>query len=484
MKHMIMRATASLVLGATLTSIAGAADTTFECAPVGSFTEPLCWSGGVVPGPGDNAVFDLGEHTTAIFGESVINDRLIVRHGDVRFELASATYLLGAGGFTSPGLVIGDDQPTLAKLTLEAGTVECTFMELGRAANASGDLTVTGPATHLLSTATMHVGRLGTGQLRIVDGGAANAERAFIGLGGSSNGSVLLAGADSTWIVAQQVHVGQGGFGSIGLANGALLDAGRGVIGLQVGSEGAVTVDGQDTVWTMADSLDTGFTGTGWLTISGGARVEVGGFAAIATGYVSELEFGFGTIHVTGADSVLDVGTDLYVGISGDATLRIDAGGRAEVGGDIQTQIAFHEVRIGLASSNDYVNAPALSAGGEIDPYLVSIDLLDGFVPVVGDSFRIATAASTPDFDFDLPPLPPSRNWTVHIDGTTVSLAVEGGLAGDVNDDGVVDVWDLIAVITGWGACPVPPPDCPADADGDGHVGVGDLVAVLLDWTS
>jgi hypothetical protein len=52
----------------------------------------------------------------------------------------------------------------------------------------------------------------------------------------------------------------------------------------------------------------------------------------------------------------------------------------------------------------------------------------------------------------------------------------------DVNDDGVVDVLDLVAVITNWGTCPAPPETCAADVDGDGVVGVLDIVAVITEW--
>jgi hypothetical protein len=52
----------------------------------------------------------------------------------------------------------------------------------------------------------------------------------------------------------------------------------------------------------------------------------------------------------------------------------------------------------------------------------------------------------------------------------------------DITGDGVVNVDDLLAVITGWGACPEPPAGCPADVDRDGVVGVDDLMLVILNW--
>ena len=48
----------------------------------------------------------------------------------------------------------------------------------------------------------------------------------------------------------------------------------------------------------------------------------------------------------------------------------------------------------------------------------------------------------------------------------------------DANGDNVMDVTDLVAVITSWGPCP----DCPADLDDNDVVDVEDLVLVILLW--
>lgn len=49
---------------------------------------------------------------------------------------------------------------------------------------------------------------------------------------------------------------------------------------------------------------------------------------------------------------------------------------------------------------------------------------------------------------------------------------------GDVNGDGVVNVIDLLAVLSAWGPCLA----CPEDLDGNGAVDVGDLLTVLAHW--
>ena len=55
---------------------------------------------------------------------------------------------------------------------------------------------------------------------------------------------------------------------------------------------------------------------------------------------------------------------------------------------------------------------------------------------------------------------------------------------GDLNGDGVVDVFDLLLLLDAWGPCDDPddPRSCPADLDGSGAVDVFDLLLLLGQW--
>jgi hypothetical protein len=53
---------------------------------------------------------------------------------------------------------------------------------------------------------------------------------------------------------------------------------------------------------------------------------------------------------------------------------------------------------------------------------------------------------------------------------------------GDVNDDGVTNVDDLVIVVLDWG-CQAPPPGCQGDANADAVTNVADLVTVILGWS-
>jgi hypothetical protein len=60
-----------------------------------------------------------------------------------------------------------------------------------------------------------------------------------------------------------------------------------------------------------------------------------------------------------------------------------------------------------------------------------------------------------------------------------------GGIPGDIDGNGVVNVNDFLLLIGAWGDCPDPcPPSCPADLDGNCSVNVNDFLILLANWGS
>ncbi|TVQ52697.1 MAG: hypothetical protein EA377_09625 [Phycisphaerales bacterium] len=56
------------------------------------------------------------------------------------------------------------------------------------------------------------------------------------------------------------------------------------------------------------------------------------------------------------------------------------------------------------------------------------------------------------------------------------------GAAADLNDDGVVDVFDLLILLSNWGLCSEVDGSCAGDINGDCVVDVFDLLALLSSW--
>ena len=76
----------------------------------------------------------------------------------------------------------------------------------------------------------------------------------------------------------------------------------------------------------------------------------------------------------------------------------------------------------------------------------------------------------------------PDTTITITADASITATYRYGALAGDLNDDGVVDIIDLNLVLIDWGRTDGAITDPNSDADGDGTVDVVDLNTVLIDW--
>ncbi|MCH7547601.1 MAG: hypothetical protein IID30_14465, partial [Planctomycetes bacterium] len=71
--------------------------------------------------------------------------------------------------------------------------------------------------------------------------------------------------------------------------------------------------------------------------------------------------------------------------------------------------------------------------------------------------------------------------WGINPDGNAeawiVTLPAPPDCPADLNDDGIVNVTDLLVLLASWGVCPAT--GCRADLNGDGFVNVTDLLELL-----
>lgn len=151
-----------------------------------------------------------------------------------------------------------------------------------------------------------------------------------------------------------------------------------------------------------------------------------------------------------------------------------DAGYRYINGSYTQTATGRINVQIGGAAPADrdvYETALDATLAGEI-----SVELINGYEPMVGDEFTVLTANSGLNGMFDA--LVGDDGFEVSYLGNTVVLTYVGidACPADLNGDGVVDGMDLAAILANWGGAGV------TDLNGDGVTDGPDLAAALAAW--
>ena len=66
----------------------------------------------------------------------------------------------------------------------------------------------------------------------------------------------------------------------------------------------------------------------------------------------------------------------------------------------------------------------------------------------------------------------------IAMDSIMVEIEDSETIPGDVNDDGVVNISDLLIIISDWGPCD----GCSSDVNADGAVDVTDLLLAIANW--
>jgi len=368
---------------------------------------------------------------------------------------------------------IGRDSGSAGRLTIEAGgSVSNTFAVIGSTSGSTGTVIVTGEGSLWNNSFSLDVGVSGVGSLTISDSGevvVASTLRA------NAASQILLDGGKLT--VDQ---FGPGGLDALDWQSGTLRLTTAG--GLAMGAGGlfgpslllsanqilevdeALAIDGGATLFAggglstgstdvapagqlflgATSSHGTGLANGGHVVVTQPASVD-GPVANAAGGAITALEdvtfndqvsgpggfFGPGAITFAGGfspgASPAGVGFEGDVVLSATNTLTIELGGTE------------------LGTEHDALTIDGTATlGGTLDVSL--IDPAGGandFTPAAGDEFQIITAAGGIDGTFAdamLPSLGGVLAWNVNYGANTVLLSV--GLAGDYNQNGVVDAAD------------------------------------------
>ncbi len=292
------------------------------------------WSPAGIPDAADVALFDLEQSYDVLFTHDPQNLRLLVRDGDVSFELfkgpAEHTYTLTAA---IRSIVVGELDGDNAQLRALVGTLAGVDAVLGDQDKSHGVLRLDDLAT-LELTGSLRVGDAGWGELHILAGSHANSVgTAHLGHEASGFGQLTVVGPHAQWNNSGQIYVGRLGDGEMLIDNAGQVTSTRGYLGRFASATGAVTVSGDGSAWHMSEFLAVGNqqTNHGSLLITGGGQVTSDG------GYLGRFDAGSrGVVTVTGDDSTWTNTGSLYVGgresaVGGSGTLNVQAGATVHV---------------------------------------------------------------------------------------------------------------------------------------------------------
>ena len=230
---------------------------------------------------------------------------------------ASANRVMGAGYRGTGSLTIAEGISLGSDLGI-----------LGHQSGAQGTATVAGVDSRWTVAEDFHVGYRGTGTLNVYVGGTVESQDAEIGYLSGSNGTATVSGSGSSWTTDGDLHVGYSGVGALNVLNAGLVWNDYANIGYNAGSNGTVTVSGADSDWYVGLQLSVGRAGTGELNVLDGGRVRVD-YKGYGSSYseIGEQTGANGTVNVSGAGSLLDYRSPIYIGKSGTGILTVDEGG-------------------------------------------------------------------------------------------------------------------------------------------------------------
>ncbi|WP_018950709.1 autotransporter domain-containing protein [Thioalkalivibrio sp. AKL12] len=231
----------------------------------------------------------------------------------------------GSGWTVHDGLFIGFDGS--ADLAVRDGGRVTVGGEswIGHESGSHGEVSITGPDSILQTGDTLRIGRLGHGQLEILDGAQVESQSmASLAVHPGSSASGRVAGPDSTWEVGSLLRIGNSGTARLDIEDGATVTSDSGWIGFNDRGDGSVYVSGSDSEWIVSQSLRVGYNGRGHLEIAPDSEVSAGRRVIVADDPDAR-----GTLVVNGtlaSQDGLEVESGGQLGgdgqVHGDATIR------------------------------------------------------------------------------------------------------------------------------------------------------------------
>ena len=383
----------------------------------GIFSDVANWSPSP-PSNVDDAVFDVVGEYAVHFTQDTATFTLRVGSNEVTFEMAGYVYVLGST--VTDALQIGLSSGDIGAAIVGNGELTFKNARIGAAAGSLGTLIVDGTQTIVTSTGTINVGYFGTGQMIVSSGAKVHSVNTLVGL--TSPGDVVVTGAGSQWI-----------------------------------NSGNYLVGGPDLM------IDTVSVEDGGTVISPTISVEVSGQIAGDSTFQ-------GNINSKGKTAPGGANHTAILSVQGDYT----QGGHSQ---------ATTYIELGGTNPGESYDLLRVIGQASLDKTL-SVSLMSGFQPSPGAMFDILVAESVQGTYslVNLPALPGGGTFSIQYLADRVRLVAPGVVVpGDCTGDGVVNVLDLLTVISHWGNCPAGAA-CGADLSHDNVVNVADLLMVINNW--
>jgi len=145
----------------------------------------------------------------------------------------------------------------------------------------------------------------------------------YLGYNAACNGTATVTGTPSSLTFTGNLYSGFNGRGTLNVLSGGLVNLTYGSVYLayKAGSLGAATVSGAGSKLTISTELDLGYSDNATL------RVDTGGLVSDYRAYLGYNSGATGAATITGSGSMWTTSYDLYVGWSGTGALTVSDGG-------------------------------------------------------------------------------------------------------------------------------------------------------------
>lgn len=387
-------------------------------------------------------------------------------------------------------LIVGNALGSSGTLSIDGGAhLETSDASAGVYSSISdGQGSISGIGTRWDSAHQIHFMSRSAGEFTISDGAVVESHKALSSTGTSGsignldagNGTVTITGSGSRWTQDGTMIVGWDGFANLNIENGGLLESQDGVISKAVGSTGNAEVRDANSAWKVTRSMyvagdDTAAGGTGTLTIedsgavtvpdtlkiwsagtvnvSGGGRAVVGLGPLPAAGTVSVASGGTLTGDGTVVGNVVVVGG---LGADAGAILPGNSAGVLTINGNLtQATNSLLKIEVGGVTPGTQHDRLVVTGNAEIGGQL-DVPIVNGYVPQIGDSVTILTAANvTGEFSGLFAPELHAANPNVAVGINQTATAVQIDFVAPItttqftSTDPVVDWTDSTAWNTG-----------------------------------